>query len=68
LLCEFHLKDAGFVLGRDKGRVDFKKVRKAMDDVDYRGWLLLESARPKGLVADYSFSCRELRKIFPRKA
>ncbi len=67
LLCEFHLKDARFVLCRDKGRVDFKKVRKAMDDVDYRGWVQLESARPKGVLADYSYSCNELRKIFPRK-
>ncbi|MBN2293293.1 MAG: sugar phosphate isomerase/epimerase [Pirellulales bacterium] len=67
LLCEFHLKDSRFVLCRDKGRVDFKEVRKAMDDVDYRGWLQLESAHPKGVVADYRFSCNELRKIFPPK-
>ena len=67
LLCEFHLKDAEFVLCRDKGRVDLKKVRKAMDDVDYRGWLQLESAQPKGVVADYRYSCDQLRKIFPRK-
>ena len=68
LLSEFHLKDANFVLCRDKGRVDFKKVRKAMDDVDYRGWLQLESAHPEGVVPDYRHSCKELRKTFPRNA
>ncbi len=66
LLCEFHVKDSRFVLGRDKGRVDFKKVRQAMDDADYRGWVQLESAHPKGVVADYRYSCEQLRKIFPR--
>ena len=68
LLCEFHFKDSKFVLCRDRGRVDFKKVRKAMDEVDYRGWVQLESARPQGVVPDYRYSCKELRTIFPRKA
>ena len=67
LLAEFHVKDANFVLGRDKGRIDLKKVRQAMDDADYRGWVQLESAHPKGVVADYRYSCDRLREIFPRK-
>lgn len=65
LLAEFHLKDAAFVLCKDRGRVDFKKVRAAMDKVGYRGWLQLESGHPGGVVEDYSFSCSRLRKIFP---
>lgn len=66
LLAEFHLKDADFILCKNRGRVDFKKVREAMDDAGYRGWVQLESAHPNGVIADYSFSCAALRKYFPR--
>ena len=67
LLSEFHFKDDGFVLGKDKGRIDFTKVRNAMDDVGYRGWVQLESVHPNGVIPDYSFICSTLRKIFPSK-
>ena len=67
LVSEFHFKDSHFVLCKDKGRVDFKRVRKAMDDVGYLGWVQLESAHPNGVVPDYRLSCNALRKIFPRK-
>lgn len=65
-LCEFHAKDGRFMLG--KGRVDFKKVRQAMDDVNFRGWIQLEAARPHGLVGDYSAHLKFLRGIFPKDA
>ena len=66
LLAEFHLKDASYIIGKGRGRVDFKKVRKAMDEVDYRGWVQFESAHPNGVVEDYSFGCKAMRKIFPQ--
>ena len=44
-ICEFHAKENGFLLGQ--GRVDFKKFRKAIDDIDYSGWIQIEGAVPK---------------------
>ena len=48
-ICEFHAKDAGHMLGQ--GRIDFKKVREAMDAIDFKGWIQIEAAAPHGLVA-----------------
>lgn len=63
LICEFHFKDAGHLLGQ--GRIDFQKVRKALDDIHYSGWIHLEAAVPHGVIADYRTQCSYLRKIFP---
>ncbi len=65
-LCEFHAKDGRFMLG--EGRVDFEKVRRAMDDIAYRGWIQLEAAKPNGLIPDYQAHLRFLRGIFPKIA
>ena len=62
-ICEFHAKDAGFLLGQ--GRIDFHKVRAAMDDIDYRGWIQIEAAAPHGLVTDYRANRKFLKEIFP---
>jgi L-ribulose-5-phosphate 3-epimerase len=40
LICEFHAKENGSLLGQ--GKVDFKKVRAAMEDIGYRGWIQIE--------------------------
>lgn len=63
LICEFHAKDGRHVLG--KGRIDFRKVRDAIDDIGYRGWLQIEAAKPNGLMTDYPAMCRYLKEIFP---
>ena len=65
-LCELHFKDAGFLLG--KGRIDFKKVREAVDAIDYRGWIQIEGAAPNGLVPDYTANLAFLRPLFPANA
>ena len=62
LICEFHAKDAGHMLGQ--GRIDFKEVRKAIDDIGYSGWIQIEAARPHGLIEDYRAHYRYLRGIF----
>lgn len=64
LICEFHAKDGRHILG--KGRIDFKQVRKAIDDIDYSGWIVLEAARPHGVIPDYRANCAYLKSIFPR--
>ena len=62
-ICEFHFKDAGYMLGQ--GRIDFKAVRQAMDDIDYSGWIQIEAAAPHGLIADYTADLKYLRRLFP---
>lgn len=61
-LCEFHAKDYGNLFG--EGKVDFKKVRLAMDDAGYRGWIQIEGAKPLGLEASYRHNAKYLRSIF----
>jgi L-ribulose-5-phosphate 3-epimerase len=62
-ICEFHAKDGNFMLGA--GRVDFQKVRAAMDAIGYRGWIQIEAAAPHGVAADYTTHLKYLRPIFP---
>lgn len=61
-ICEIHFKDGGFMLG--KGRIDFKKVREALDEIGYSGWAQLECAAPKSLVSDYREQLGFVRSIF----
>jgi L-ribulose-5-phosphate 3-epimerase len=63
LICEFHFKDGRHLLGR--GRIDFKQVRKALDDIHYSGWLIIEAAAPHGVVANYTTQLTFLRGLFP---
>lgn len=62
-ICEFHAKDGNFMLGQ--GRIDFKKVREAMDEIGYRGWIQIEASAPHGLVEDYTTDLKFLKGIFP---
>ena len=66
-ICEFHCKENGFLLG--KGRVDFRKVKDAIDDIGYHGWLIIESAvgRGKGVVESYVHNQKYLRSVFTAK-
>ena len=65
LICELHAKDGNFMLGQ--GRIDFRQVRKALDDIEYSGWLQLEAAAPHGLIPDYTADRKYLKAIFPTK-
>jgi L-ribulose-5-phosphate 3-epimerase len=64
LICEFHFKDGEHMLGQ--GRIDFKKVREAIDAIEYRGWIQLEVAAPHGVVVDYTSQAEYVRGLFPR--
>lgn len=64
-ICEFHFKDGNFMLGQ--GRIDFKKVRKALDAIDYSGWIQIEAAAPNGVLKDYTAHNKYLRGIFPER-
>jgi L-ribulose-5-phosphate 3-epimerase len=60
-LCELHAKENGALLGQ--GRVDFAKVRAALDDIGYRGWIQIEGAVPRGaqMLESYQANCKFLR-------
>ena len=64
-ICEFHAKDYDNVFG--KGKVDFKEVRKAMDDIGYSGWIQLEGATPKGMdrMELHRANREYLKTVFP---
>lgn len=68
LICEFHMKENGSLLGQ--GEIDFKKVRAAIDDIGYAGWMQIEGAVPKGaaMLPSYVANLKFLREIFPATA
>ncbi|MFM1944047.1 MAG: hypothetical protein RI897_3029 [Verrucomicrobiota bacterium] len=63
LICELHAKENGFLLGQ--GRVDFRRVRRVLDAIDYSGWVQIEGAIPEGggMVASYQANQRFLRAV-----
>lgn len=66
LICEFHAKDYDNLYG--KGSIDFKEVRLAMDDIAYRGWLVMEGTEfPLGLEESCRYDAEYLRGIFPKQ-
>ena len=62
-ICELHAKENGSLLG--KGNVDFKKVRAALDDIGYQGWIQIEGAVPadKPMLESYQANCKFMREI-----
>ena len=66
-ICEFHCKENGSLLG--KGKVNFREVRKAIDDIGYTGWLQIEGAVPEGgdMLESYRQNITYLRSVFPKK-
>jgi L-ribulose-5-phosphate 3-epimerase len=62
-ICEFHAKENGSLLGQ--GKVDFHKVRAALDDIGYRGWVQIEGAVPSGkpMLESYQANCKFMRGI-----
>ena len=63
-ICEFHAKENGFLLG--KGKVNLEKVRDAINDIGYEGWIQIEGAvPPKGdLMQSYIANQKYLRELF----
>ncbi len=63
-ICEFHAKENGALLGQ--GKVDFHKVRAALDDIGYRGWVQIEGAVPPGkeMLESYQANCKFMRGVF----
>jgi L-ribulose-5-phosphate 3-epimerase len=63
-ICEFHAKDYDDLYG--KGSIDFERVREAMDDIGYRGWIVMEGTKlPLGVEESCRYDAEYLRGIFP---
>jgi sugar phosphate isomerase/epimerase len=62
-ICEFHFKENGALLGN--GKVNFPKVREAIDDIGYSGWVQIEGSVPRGapLLESYQANCKFVRKL-----
>jgi L-ribulose-5-phosphate 3-epimerase len=65
-ICQFHAKDYDDLYG--KGSIDFKRVRAAMDEIGYRGWLVMEGTKmPMGIEESCRYDAEYLRTVFPRR-
>ena len=62
-ICEFHAKDYNDLYG--KGNIDFAKVRDAMKDIGYSGWMQIEGTKlPNGVEKDVRYDMEHLRGVF----
>jgi L-ribulose-5-phosphate 3-epimerase len=65
-ICQFHAKDTRDLYG--KGSMDFAAVRKAMEDIGYSGWFVLEGAKlPLGMKQSMRYDLEYLRTVFPEE-
>jgi L-ribulose-5-phosphate 3-epimerase len=62
-IAEIHAKDTKGLYG--KGSMDFVSVRRAMDGIGYRGWLVLEvTEMPLGTEESVRYDAEYLRTVF----
>lgn len=63
-IARIHLKEKGCLLGQ--GDVDFVRVRKAIEAIGYRDWLVIEEATVKGrtVVDCYRDNVKFVRSVF----
>ncbi len=62
-LCQIHFKDGGSFLG--EGKVKWEAVRDALNDIAYKGWVVLETSCPSGnREADFKRNAAFVRKLF----
>jgi sugar phosphate isomerase/epimerase len=64
-ICQIHTKEYGHLLG--EGRVDYTKVKAALDEIGWTGWLVVEGATVPGksMIECYQHNHRHLRSVFP---
>ena len=69
-ICEFHAKDYSHIMF-GAGEMDFTAIRRAMDDIGFRGWIQIEQYdeiqgdKPLGLEETYRRNLQYLRGVFP---
>lgn len=71
-ICEFHAKDYSHIMF-GAGAMDFQAIRRAMDDIGFRGWIQIEQydeiegEKPLGLEETYRRNLQYLRGVFPAR-
>ena len=64
-ICEFHAKDYTDLYG--KGNIDFAKVRDAIRDIAYSGWMQIEGTKlPNGVEEGVRYDLEHLRSVFAK--
>lgn len=53
-ICEIHLKQDAALLGQ--GDIDFQRVKTLLESMNYRGWLIIEGSKPKGMSREEATS------------
>ncbi len=62
-MCQVHFKNGKEFLG--KGELDMNKIRDAMNDIDYKGWVVLETSTPtKDKEADFKTNAEFTKTLF----
>jgi sugar phosphate isomerase/epimerase len=62
-ICEFHAKDTKDLYGI--GSMDFCAFKKAMDEIGYAGWLVIEGIKmPLGVEKSIRYDAEFLRSVF----
>lgn len=61
---QIHAKEYGVRLG--EGKIDFPRIRSALDDIEWDGWLIIEGAVDKklGIYESYAHNQKFLRNLF----
>lgn len=63
-ISEIHMKENGQLLGQ--GPLDWPRIRQALADIGYSGWMQIEGATPRGaaVVPSYQHNLKFLRDLF----
>ncbi|HPO15704.1 MAG TPA: sugar phosphate isomerase/epimerase family protein [Candidatus Hydrogenedentes bacterium] len=61
-ICQIHFKDGANYLG--KGRVDVPAAVNAIQDIQYKGWIVLETAVKKDRDEDFKTNAQYVRSLF----
>lgn len=66
-ICMIHAKEEdGHWLGEAGGHIDLQKLKAALDDAGWSGWLVVERSRhdPKKIEENYTTNARNMKAVF----
>ncbi|MBD2757294.1 sugar phosphate isomerase/epimerase family protein [Spirosoma validum] len=67
-ICQIHCTDEDGVWLQNNPRIDLKKVKQTLDDMHWKGWLVIERSRdasdPRNVKKNFSANAAYLKSIF----
>ena len=70
-ICQIHCTDEDGVWLENNTRLDMRKVKQTLDDMGWRGWLVIERSRdqkdPTNVRRNFSANTAYMKKIFQHK-